>query len=307
MADKSSTPKHAGQHERSRSQSRKRQQSSPSDEGMKPPTRPRQDKSQSLIEKETVFKTQGQSYNMDDLIKSTLLKEPVLESIVPNIYEKVMTKAEVYLKNIITSAVAEAVTNAVKPLIDMIHRQGETITCLQQDNTTLRQDNANLRRDVIHLSEQIEELEQYGRRTSLRFHNVPIRDIDKQRTDNIIVDIVKSKMKMINFSVDDINRSHIIGNINQGKGQIICRLRNWKIKNSIYQLKTNLKSNADRIFVTEDLTKHRQSIVKELNIARKAKKISSFWTFDGIIFAKVTQESGKQLIKNLDDVRHLVR
>jgi hypothetical protein len=44
----------------------------------------------------------------------------------PNIYEKVMTKAEVHLKNIITSAVAEAVTNAVKPLIDMIHRQGET-------------------------------------------------------------------------------------------------------------------------------------------------------------------------------------
>jgi hypothetical protein len=58
--------------------------------------------SQSLIEKETVFKTQGQSYNIDDLIKSTLLKEPVLESIVPNIYEKVMTKAEVHLKNIIT-------------------------------------------------------------------------------------------------------------------------------------------------------------------------------------------------------------
>jgi hypothetical protein len=42
---------------------------------------------------------------------------------------------------------------------------------------------------------------------------------------------------------------------------------------------------ADRIFVTEDLTKHRQSIVKELNIARKAKKISSFWTFDGRMFA----------------------
>ena len=54
MAEKSSTPKNPGQHERSRSQSRKRQQSSPSDEGMKPPTRPRQDQSQSLIEKETI-------------------------------------------------------------------------------------------------------------------------------------------------------------------------------------------------------------------------------------------------------------
>ena len=61
-----------------------------------------------------------------------------------------------------------------------------------------------------------------------------IVDIDKQRTDNIIVDIVKSKMKMINFPVDDINRLHIIGNINQGKGQIICRLRNGKIKKTTY-------------------------------------------------------------------------
>ena len=57
-----------------------------------------------------------------------------------------------------------------------------------------------------------------------------MRDIDKQRTDNITVDIVKSKMNITNFSVDDINRSHIIRNINQGKGQHIYRLRNWKIK-----------------------------------------------------------------------------
>ena len=87
MANKSSTPKNAGQHERSRSQSRKRQQSSPSDEGMKPPTRPRQDQSQFLIVKETVFKTQGQSYNMDDLIMSTLLKN-LFESQLFPIYTK---------------------------------------------------------------------------------------------------------------------------------------------------------------------------------------------------------------------------
>jgi hypothetical protein len=49
-------------------------------------------------------------------------------------------------------SIARVNSNAVKPLIDMIQSQGETITCLQLDNTTLRQDNANLRRDVIHLS-----------------------------------------------------------------------------------------------------------------------------------------------------------
>jgi predicted alpha/beta-fold hydrolase len=60
-------------------------------------------------------------------------------------------------------------------------------------------------------------------------------------------------------------------------------------------------------YLSQGLTKHRQSIAKELNIARKVKKIRSFWTFDGRIFAKMTQEYSKQLIKNLDDVRHLDR
>ena len=55
---------------------------------------------------------------MDDLIKSTLLTQPVLDSVTSN--EKVMTKGEGHLKNVITSAVAEAVSNAMKPLIGMI-------------------------------------------------------------------------------------------------------------------------------------------------------------------------------------------
>lgn len=45
-------------------------QSSPSDEDMKPHTRQWQDKSQTISETETVFTT----YNMDDLIKYKLLK-----------------------------------------------------------------------------------------------------------------------------------------------------------------------------------------------------------------------------------------
>jgi hypothetical protein len=60
--------------------------------------------------------------------------------------------------------------------------------------------------------------------------------------------------------VDDINRSHIIGTINNGKGQLICRFKNWKIKNAIYMLKKNLKNNPEKIFITEDLTKTRQFI-----------------------------------------------
>ena len=48
--------------------------------------------------------------------------------------------------------------------------------------------------------------------------------------------------------------------------------------------KKNLKNNEDNFFITEDLTKFRQSIIKELNTQKKAKTLNSFWTFDGRIF-----------------------
>jgi hypothetical protein len=39
--------------------------------------------------------------------------------------------------------------------------------------------------------------------------------------------------------------------------------------------KKNLKNNKDNIFITDGLTKFRQSIIKELNTQKKAKKKSS--------------------------------
>jgi hypothetical protein len=45
--------------------------------------------------------------------------------------------------------------------------------------------------------------------------------------------------------------------------------------------KTNLKNNTEKIFITKDLTKTRQFIVKELNTQKRDNKIHSFWTFDG--------------------------
>jgi hypothetical protein len=47
----------------------------------------------------------------------------------------------------------------------------------------LKADNVKLIHEVSQLNGNIEELEQYGRRTSLRFHNVPMVQGDLQKTD----------------------------------------------------------------------------------------------------------------------------
>ena len=56
------------------------------------------------------------------------------------------------------------------------------------------QENDDLKHEVNILHNQIEELEQYGRRTSLRFHNVPMTHGDLQQTDGLIVNIVNDKL-----------------------------------------------------------------------------------------------------------------
>ena len=127
-----------------------------------------------------------------------------------------------------------------------------------------------------------------------------MRDVD---TDKIVTAICKESLN-INLSEDDISRSHIIGKPNsRGNIQIICKLKNWKTKNTVYQSKKKLKNSS--IFITEDLTRYRQQIVQELSKAKKAKKVHSFWTNDGRIFAKLSERGSKFMIRSLEDLRDL--
>ena len=256
---------------------------------------------------------------MSKLVQETLLKPDLIKNIVSSLLNDIKAELNSELKSAIRSTVAEAIEEAVNPLRQLINEHQNKIKCFENENNQLKEhvkssvearyekfrnvtnntatfitDNKKLKADNLKLIDEmsqlkgnIEELEQYGRRTSLRFHNVPMVQGDFQKTDQLIVDIVNKKLKITPpLCVDDINRSHIIGTINNGKGQLICRFKNWKIKNAIYMSKKNLKNNPEKIFITEDVTKTRQFIVKELNTQKRDNKIHSFWTFDGRILAK---------------------
>jgi hypothetical protein len=115
---------------------------------------------------------------------------------------------------------------------------------------------------VINLEVRLEHQEQYSRRTSLRFHNidVPVDDrghiIHPVITDDIIVDICNNKLKL-DISTNDISRSHVIGKVRNGKSQVIVRFLSYRCREKVYNSKRNLKNDADRIFITENLTKTR--------------------------------------------------
>lgn len=326
---------------RGRSLSRKRQLSQSSENQMQPPASRQRSLSVTRTPAQTqshdtiTFKTQGQAYNMNQLVEDTLKKPDVLQSILPTLKQEInhdlLSQMKVLITQSVEEAVERAVQSAVKPLNELIAKQDHKLIKLfdkchelktennnikkqldeslsrsdsiQKINDELKARNDELETSVIMLETKLEDLEQYGRRTSLRFHNVPMREAELQHTDDLVLKVINTSLKIaIPLKADDINRSHIIGKIKDGKGQIICRFRNWKVKNLVYGQRKFLRDNPDKIFITEDLTRYRQNIVKKLSARKRARDIHSFWTYDGRVFAKKIHDGDKILIKTPDEV-----
>ena len=58
------------------------------------------------------------------------------------------------------------------------------------------------------------------------------------------------------------------------------------------------KSNANKMYITEDLTTYRQQLVSKIQIAR----IESFWTNDGENVLKKTSNSPKVMGQCFEDI-----
>jgi len=70
----------------------------------------------------------------------------------------------------------------------------------------------------------------------------------------------------------------------------------------VFKAKRGLKKHKSRsfnVFISEDLTKKRQAIIKSLAEARKKDLIISYWTSDGRIFYKQTEDSDTVLVPSI--------
>jgi hypothetical protein len=100
-----------------------------------------------------------------------------------------------------------------------------------------------------------------------------------------VIKICKDKLG-IELSINDIGRSHVIRKVKDGKSQVIVRFLSYRVRNQVYSNKRLLKQNEDGIFVTENLTQFRTSLIKTSSKLKYEHKIHTYWTSDGRIFAK---------------------
>lgn len=243
-----------------------------------------------------LIKSNEQTYSLPELIANAFKKQTFMNQLVPIIAES--------LKPVIAEAVQSAFAILHKTIQDQtktIDTQSKQIDKLSKQLNECHDVNQDLQQQIWRLQDTVDDLEQYGRRNSLRFHNCHVPQ--GKSTDEVIMSICKERLG-IALQDDDRSRSHPIGKANRkGNNQIICKFKNWKIKNKIYTAKRSFR-NTD-IFVTEDLTQYKQSIIQELVRAKRAGKIYSFWTNDGRIFLKLSDKGRKHIICSVNELHEL--
>ena len=246
----------------------------------------------SSVEKETVFK-------LSDVVCATLKNQEFMDSIIPLITEKVI--------EMVKPKIVQIVDECMQPHLLSIKHNKDALILKDVELNKYKEEMKMLKTKLDKVEARIEEQEQYSRRTSLRFHNVPVPtddngDIIKPiNTDALVLDICNKNLKL-NLNTRDIGRSHPIGEIKDGKIAIIVRFLSYRQRQLVFNSKRYLKGNKSKIFIAENLTKHRYDLLHRLNTLREKDIIHSFWTHDGSIIVKTTENARPKKIYSRQDI-----
>lgn len=149
----------------------------------------------------------------------------------------------------------------------------------------------NLEKENRKLKNEVDALEQYGRRSLIRISGIPEPTEEGDTTEKvrkIISDIDPS------YEITNIIRSHRVGKPDEKAAavvkhrQIIVRLSDPGVKFRILKCGKNLKQNPEyrHVYLNEDLTVTRSTICYHARQLVKRRKAKNVWTTNGTISLK---------------------
>ena len=191
----------------------------------------------------------------------------------------------------VKSAVKDAVKEATAPLQTQIND-------LKTENSNLKTKVDELEKKVATNEANIDSLEQYRRRNTLRISGIPEDAIES--TDTKVLDLAGDLN--VNLFSHDIDRSHRVGKPSSTKTRdIIVKFSRYNAGRMLYEVRKDLRhvENRDSIFINEDLTKIRSKLLFDARTLMPANHLSDAYSSDGRIF--VRDKEGEQHIINSND------
>ena len=206
----------------------------------------------------------------------------------------------------------ENFTKEVKSEIKkQLDEQNVKITRLEADKVMLQEQIKNLLLQNQRNQEDVEELEQYGRRLCLRIDGVPSEEKETSE------DVLKKVMTLCSDAEVDIpdmafDRAHRIGRAYNDKGSnkncksIIIRFTTFRHRTMLYRCKKKMSKN---VRIKVDLTKKRFSLLSSANEYVKNVGLARFCYADINCRLKVKwNDENRQdsFFKDMEDLQRLI-
>ena len=206
----------------------------------------------------------------------------------------------------------KAELSAIKESLDLTTKQCANA---EKQLAAVRNQLAEQEGEIAELYELQDQLEQYTRKNSLEFHGIP--ESAYSSPEEVVLKI--SEALEIPVGPQDIEICHKLNN--KGNKAIIAKFISHKVKSNLYRVRTKLKSvrmtdlfpgssyatttEANRIYINENLTSYRRRIMKKANEKRRDGELLSVWSLDGTIFVKTSPAGRPIKINEPEDLDHL--
>ena len=129
--------------------------------------------------------------------------------------------------------------------------------------------------DRKRILEELDDLQQYGRRTNILIHGVP--EESSEKTDNKALYIINNKLGISGVTIDHLSRSHRLGKKHEGKKRpIIVRFTSYRRRKMVFDVKKKLKGTG--ITVTENLSKYPEWLSTTIAKNDLVEEIAGHWT-----------------------------
>lgn len=192
--------------------------------------------------------------------------------VIPSVQATALSSIRNELRGLIKEVVSEVIDNKLEALTN--------------DNRRLSNENEQLKNRISQLEQSLDDAEQYSRRNCVRLSNIP--EMDSEDTDRLVLKVAETMN--IDVSLRDIDRSHRIGKPGKkAHRDIIVKFTSYRARERMMKNRKNLKgSELNGVFINEDLTRNRSSMLYEARLLVKLKqpKLHGAWSSDGKILIK---------------------
>jgi exosome complex exonuclease DIS3/RRP44 len=184
------------------------------------------------------------------------------------------------------------VSKKLDSLKTVIDNQAQLITKLSNENISSKSQIRGFKTKIEILENEIDSLEQYSRRNSIRISG--INEIEFENIYEVVIDLLNNKIGLDeDIELADIDRAHRVGSSRTKNRPILVKFMSYQTRQLVFRARRKLRDDPEleplNIYINEDLTRLRDELLFKARQLRNRGMVSECWTYDGRVLIKTRQ------------------